>query len=137
TCGSHEATRRKARVVRLDNGGTLPLHRQRTEGSVPLYRAVQPLELADIQGSGRFARGRSSIEGKYFTTTARGAASYAKQAFYGFGDDAYTLVRTAVSSRIFSTLDIHTVDTNVPAVIIPEEVLPMLQPEILNYFPIP
>ena len=64
-------------------------------------------------------------------------ASYAKQAFYGLGDDAYTLVRTAVSSQIFSELDIHTVDTNVPAVIIPEEVLPMLQPEILNYFPIP
>ena len=123
--------------MRLDNGGILPLHRRGTEGRVPLYRAVQPIELADIQESGRFVRGRSSIEGKYFTTTAQGAASYAKQAFYGFGDEAYTLVRTEVSSRIFSELDIHTVDTNVPAVIIAEEVLPMLTPEILNYFPIP
>ena len=124
--------------MRLDNGGMLPLHRRGTEGSVPLYRAVQPRELADIQESGRFVRGRSSIEGKYFTTTAQGAASYAKQAFYGLGDDAYTLVRTEVSARIFSELDVHTVDTRASLpVIIAEEVLPMLQPEILNCFPIP
>lgn len=123
--------------MRLDKGGMLPWHRRGTEGRVPLYRAVQPIELTDIQESGRSGRGRSSIEGKYFTTTAKGAASYAKQAFYGLGDDAYTLMRTEVSSQIFSELDIHTVDTNVPAVIIAEEVLPMLQPEILNYFPIP
>jgi hypothetical protein len=121
----------------VDDGGMAPLDRRGMEGSVALYRAVQPIELADIQESGRFVRGRSSIEGKYFTTTAQGAASYAKQAFYGFGDDAYTLVRTAVSSQIFSELDIHTVDMNVPSVIIAEEVLPLLQPEILNFFPMP
>jgi hypothetical protein len=121
----------------VDDGGMAPLDRRGMEGSVALYRAVQPHELADIQASGRFVRGRSSIEGKYFTTTAQGAASYAKQAFYGFGDDAYTLVRTAVSSQIFSELDIHTVDMNVPSVIIAEEVLPLLQPEILNFFPMP
>jgi hypothetical protein len=55
------------------------------EGSTTLWRAVHPAELADIEAIGVF-RNLGAAEGKYFSTTAEGAASYAKQAFYGFKD---------------------------------------------------
>jgi hypothetical protein len=60
-----------------------------TEGAgganVALFRAVGPAELADIQATNMF-RNLGSAEGKYFTTSAEGAAFYAKQAVKGFGD---------------------------------------------------
>jgi hypothetical protein len=48
---------------------------------------VNPAELADIEAIGVF-RNLGAAEGKYFSTTAESAASYAKQAFYGFKEAA-------------------------------------------------
>lgn len=55
------------------------------ERGTTLYRAVGPAELADIQANG-ILRNLGSAEGKYFTTSAEAASSYAKQAVSAFGD---------------------------------------------------
>lgn len=103
-------------------------------GTTPLWRAVKPEELADIQAQGIF-RNLGSAEGKYFSTTAEGAASYAKQAVKGFGDPPYTLIKTEVPNNLLP----HSVlvDRNVPAVVLPNNVLPNLKPQVLDYLPVP
>ena len=106
------------------------------EGLTILWRAVKPTELADIQATGVF-RNVGSAEGKYFSTTAEGAASYAKQAFYGFNDPPYTLIRTEASSGLLQQLEIQAVDRGIPAVVVPNQALPGLTPQILHYFPLP
>src|SRR5436309_3646246 len=65
------------------------------EGGTTLYRAVGPAELADIQANG-ILRNLGSAEGKYFTTSAEAASSYAKQAVSAFGDPPYTLIQPRV-----------------------------------------
>ena len=106
------------------------------EGLTTLWRAVNPAELADIEAIGVF-RNLGAAEGKYFSTTAEGAASYAKQAFYGFKDPPYALIRTEVPTRVLQQLSIQVVDRGVPAVVIPNQALPGLMPQILSYFPLP
>lgn len=104
-----------------------------TEGSrlrlSPLWRAVKPAELEDIQATGIF-RNLGSAEGKYFSTTAEGAASYAKQAFYGFKDPVYTLIRTVMPSSLLQQLGVQAVDQGVPAVVMPNQALSGLMPQI-------
>lgn len=102
----------------------------------PLWRAVKPDELADILRTGAF-RNLGSAEGKYFSTTAEGAASYAKQAFYGFGDPPYTLVRTEVPNSLLRQVPISLVDRNVPAIVLPNNALSGLVPQVLGHAPIP
>lgn len=46
-----------------------------------LYRAVSPAELVDINSRNAFRNLSGQAEAKYFSTTAEGAASYAKQAY--------------------------------------------------------
>ena len=106
------------------------------EGLTTLWRAVKPAELADIQATGVF-RNLGSAEGKYFSTTAEGAASYAKQAFYGFKDPPYTLIKTAAPVSLLQQLGIQVVDREIPTVVIPNVALPGLIPQILHYFPLP
>jgi hypothetical protein len=106
------------------------------EEATTLYRAVKSEELADIQQVEVFVN-RGSAEGKYFSTPAEGAASYAKQAFYGFNDPPYTLVKTEVPTNTLSLLKILMVDGDVPAVVVPDDSLLGLTPEILDYSPIP
>ena len=110
--------------------------RGRGEGLTTLWRAVNPAELADIQATGVF-RNLGAAEGKYFSTTAEEAASYAKQAFYGFKDPPYTLIRTEVSTSVLEQLSIQVVDRGVPAVVVPNQVLSGLMPQIVSYFPLP
>ena len=105
------------------------------EGLTTLWRAVKPAELADIQATGVF-RNLGSAEGKYFSTTAEGAASYAQQAFYGFKDPPYTLMRTAAPSSLLQQLGIQAVDRGIPTVVVPNQALPELMPQILSYFPL-
>jgi RHS repeat-associated protein len=102
----------------------------------PLWRAVKPEELSDIRTQGIF-RNLGSAEGKYFSTTSSGAASYAKQAVNSFKDPAYTLVKTRIPKSILMELGVRTVDSNVPAVIVPDNVLQILEPQVLDYFPLP
>jgi len=106
------------------------------EGLTILWRAVKPAELADIQSTGVF-RNLGSAEGKYFSTTAEGAASYAKQAFYGFNDPPYTLIRTEAPSGLLQQLAVQAVDRGIAAVVVPNQALPGLIPQIVHYFPLP
>jgi hypothetical protein len=101
-----------------------------------LYRAVKPEELIDIQGRGAFIN-RGFSEGKYFSTTAEGASSYAKQAYYGFGDPLYTLVTTHIPTAAITPGMCATVDRGVPVVVIPNDMLPSLTPRIEPSMPIP
>jgi RHS repeat-associated protein len=102
----------------------------------PLWRAVKLDELADILKLGAF-RNLGSAEGKYFSTTAEGAASYAKQAFYGFGDPPYTLVRTELPNSLLGQFPVSLVDRNIPSMVLPNNVLPSLVPQALGHAPIP
>lgn len=102
--------------------------------STTLYRAVGPDELADIQKTGQLVN-RGSAEGKYFTTSAEHASSYAKQAVNAFGDTPYTIVKTKVpKSSLPSPVS---VDRGIPAYVVPDKALQGLKPEVLNSMPIP
>ena len=97
---------------------------------------MKPAELADIEATSRFMN-RGSAEGKYFSATAEGASSYAKQAYYGFHDPPYTLVETDIpESRL--TPSMHAmVDRGVPIVVIPDGLLPQHTPRVQTAMPIP
>jgi hypothetical protein len=101
-----------------------------------LYRAVGPAELADIQAN-NLLRNLGSAEGKYFATSAEAASSYARQAVRGFGDPPYTLIQTRVPNSIFEGLTPATVDSGIPAWVIPNNRLPGLTPQVLDTMPIP
>jgi RHS repeat-associated protein len=92
-----------------------------------LYRAVKPSELADILANNAF-RNLGSAEGKYFTTSAAEAASYARQAEAAFGDPSYTIVRTQVPNSTFLGLTPVIVDRGITAWVIPNDRLPGLVP---------
>jgi RHS repeat-associated protein len=105
-------------------------------GTSSLFRAVGPAELADIQSTG-VLRSIAGLEGKYFTTSAEAASSYARQAVRAFGDPPYTLIRVDVSNRIFRGLTPATVDSGIPAWVIPNSRLPGLSPQVLDVMPVP
>src|SRR6478609_1164367 len=66
--------------------------------TVSLFRAVGDAELGVIESSGgRIPASLSGLESKYFSATAEGASSYARQAVRGFGDAPYTLVESQIS----------------------------------------
>jgi hypothetical protein len=105
-------------------------------GTTTLYRAVGPAELADIDATSAL-RNLGSAEGKYFTTSAADASSYAKQAVNGFGDPPYTIIKTEVPNTIFEGLTPATVDRGIPAWVVPNNRLPGLTPIIEPSMPIP
>ena len=74
-----------------------------------LYRAVNPIELADIRKVDIF-RNLGFAEGKYFTNSMEAASSYAKQAVKGSGHLPYTIVQTRVSKKNFEVSSHATVD---------------------------
>jgi len=99
-----------------------------------LYRAVQPGELADIQKTGQLIN-RGSAEGKYFTSSAEDAASYAKKAVTAFKDPPYTIIKTEVPTASLPTP--VSVDGGIPAYVIPSAALPGLTPQVMPTMPIP
>ena len=107
-----------------------------SEHMLTLYRAVQPDELADIQRAGQFVN-RGSAEGKYFSLTGEGTSAYAKQAVQAFGDLVYTLVTTQIPEDMITPAMRATVDRGVPAIIVPDHLLPSLIPKIENLMFIP
>ena len=61
--------------------------------SISLYRSVGPNELADLKTSKMFRPGRTSMEGKYFAKTRRGAAKWATK----FKQSNFVKIRVAKS----------------------------------------
>lgn len=108
----------------------------RVAATKTLYRAVGPAELVDIQATQAF-RNLGSAEGKYFTTSAKEASAYAKQAVTAFGDQPYTIVSTEVSMSIFKGLLPASVDGGITAWVIPGMRLEGLTPKIFNFSPLP
>ncbi|MGQ3094535.1 MAG: RHS repeat domain-containing protein [Roseateles sp.] len=106
------------------------------KGTTPLFRAVGPVELADVQATGAL-RNLGSAEGKYFTTSASEASAYAKQAVKSFGDSPYTIIRTDVPNSIFKGLSPAAVDRGIPAWVIPTDRLQGLVPSVMNHSPLP
>ena len=108
--------------------------------SVPLFRAVEPAELADIQAREAF-RNPFGIEVKFFSTTLEGAAQEARGLSRLTGGKPFTLVETAIPRnrlRLLPEGNTLQVDTGVPTVVLPTEFLPALsRPRALNFAPIP
>jgi RHS repeat-associated protein len=100
-------------------------------GTTPLYRAVAPGELADLSANAGAYRNPLGIEVKYFSETAEGAASYARQAYQAGGSlyqGPYTIVRTDIASDLITPIMRATPDRGIPTVTVPTELLPRLTP---------
>uniref|UniRef100_A0A2G7SNP2 RHS repeat-associated core domain-containing protein n=1 Tax=Chryseobacterium sp. B5 TaxID=2050562 RepID=A0A2G7SNP2_9FLAO len=105
--------------------------------NINIFRAVSPSELKNIQQTGSF-NSLLGLQGKYFTTSPAAASFYAKQAVRGFGDHPYTIVGTKVDPMVLMQPGISaTVDSGIPAYVVPNKDLPGLIPEIFNYSPLP
>lgn len=94
-------------------------------GTTRLYRAVLGDELSDIAERQAF-RNPSGIESKYFSTSAEGAASYARQAAHAFGEGPFTIIETSIASNLITRQMRVTVDRGVSTVVLPTRLLPSL-----------
>jgi RHS repeat-associated protein len=110
-------------------------------GMTPLFRAVNPAELADLGANAGVFKNPPGIEVKYFSETAEGATSYARQAYQAGGllyQGPYTVVRTQIPSDLITPIMRQVVDRGVPSVVVPTELLPMLAPtQALPFTPLP
>lgn len=89
-----------------------------------LYRAVNMGEGADLAANGLFKNIRE-IETKYFSETLEGAISFAAKASEKFGD-VLTVVRTRISTQSIASEMRVSVDSGIPAVVVPTSKLPLL-----------
>jgi hypothetical protein len=128
----------ESRATQLATSETAVLTAEANASRTPLYRAVQQGELADIQATNAF-RNPVGIEVKYFSTTPEGAASYARQAFRAWPQEGpYTLVTTDISTELISNEMTCVVDRGVSTVVVPDALLPGLNPPVVQpFFPIP
>jgi hypothetical protein len=101
--------------------------------TIPLWRAVQPAELSDIQATGTL-RNPIGVETKYFASSPQGAASYANQAVTAFGDAPYDFVRTEIATSSLNPENFVQVDRGIETIVLTTEQLKNLSPpEILTY----
>jgi hypothetical protein len=105
------------------------------DGATVVYRAVDPQKLKNIQQTGMFRPSLGGSECKYFATTAKGAALYARLAYNAFGDGPFTLVETQAPRSLVG--DTIMVDGSIESVTIPNDDLPGFRPQIINYMPLP
>jgi hypothetical protein len=104
-----------------------------------LWRSVKGEELADVEKLGIFRASPTGSEGKYFSETAEGAADYARQAYGTWPKEgSYTLLETSIPKEFLSEYPRIIVDGGIPTRVIPNELLPYLNPPIIhNSIPIP
>lgn len=111
------------------------------DGHIPLYRAVQQNELADILANRSFSN-PAGIETKYFAQSAEDAAAYGRQAYMNWPHEGpYTIVRTSIDPALIpegSTLPyVADVSGGLAGVALPTSLLPELgRPRVLPYSPI-
>lgn len=77
------------------------------------------------------------VEGKYFTVAPEAASDYARQAVRAFGDQPYTMVSTDIAEDLIAPGMRATVDGGIPAVVIPDGLLPSLTPHVHSSMVIP
>ncbi len=98
-------------------------------GGTTLFRAVNPAELSDLSANGGVFRNLGSAEGKYFSTTAEGAGSYAQQTFgTGLYEGPYTVVQTTIPSSSLTPVMGASVDRGISTIVVPNNLLPSLSP---------
>lgn len=108
-----------------------------------LYRAVTQAELDDLAVHCGTFRNPPGIETKYFSTSAEGAASYARQTYQRGGalyEGPYTIVETEipVSTVTPELIPPFGVDRGISTVVVPTEKLPLLSPaQPLHDTPVP
>ncbi|MGA9866446.1 MAG: RHS repeat-associated core domain-containing protein [Acetobacteraceae bacterium] len=109
------------------------------EEAAALFRAVSPEELEDLAASGGAFRNPIGIESKYFSTSANGAVSYARQTFgTGLYEGPYTIVQTSLPTNSISPLMQASVDRGISTIVVPTELLPRLTPASpLPFMPLP
>ena len=105
---------------------------------VKLFRAVKNSELEDIQATGAF-RNPAGVEGKFFSTTAGGAAQFARMASSTIDKgQTFTIVATSARRSLISTGMRATVDRGISTVVIPTSRLTQLaSPRIFPFTPVP
>ena len=102
-----------------------------------LYRSVLQDELDDINAKGEFDNPYGT-ENKYFSTSAEGAAQYARMSKNAFGWGPYTTVETSVDPATLDSMNMIGVDSGIPTVVIPTSMLPGLTPPVIwSYSAIP
>ncbi|WP_156820189.1 hypothetical protein [Synechococcus sp. PCC 7336] len=99
--------------------------------SVPLFRAVQDAELEDIRDSQAFRNVPAMGQGKFFSTTEEGAASFARQDFNASlrnepSPSPFTIVETSIPEPLINADMISSVDRGIPTVVVPQNILPFL-----------
>jgi hypothetical protein len=105
------------------------------EEATVVYPAVDSQELKNIRQTGVFRPSPGGSEYKYFATTAKGAALYARLAYNAFGEGPFTLVEAQVPRSLIG--DTIIVDGSIESVTIPNDNLPGFRPQIINYTPLP
>ncbi|MCI5115755.1 MAG: RHS repeat-associated core domain-containing protein [Candidatus Electrothrix sp. AX1] len=95
--------------------------------SQPLYRAVGPDELADLQKTNMF-RNPKGIEVKYFSTTRKGAEQYGQMAQKRFNHAPYTVLKTSIPKSQITSQMRTTVDSGIGTIVVPTSKLGLLPP---------
>ena len=121
-------------------GSALVVAQAQATRSVPLYRAVQDSELNQILETGSFQIPEGGIEGKTFSTSAEGAACYAKQAYRAWPHEGpYSLVKSSIPEDLITPDMVPEtgVDGGIQSIVVPAQTLPQLAtPEIQTDMPI-
>jgi RHS repeat-associated protein len=123
----------------LITNSTTPNHWGSEDNIILLWRAVLAPELEQINKTNMFQTKHPGYgEVKYFSDSPESAASYAKQAYEAWPNDgSYTIVETAIPKTFVESYMRSHVDGNVPAIVLPEDLLPYLNPPtVLNSSPI-
>ncbi|MCB9507766.1 MAG: hypothetical protein H6700_02610 [Myxococcales bacterium] len=107
-------------------------------GATSLFRAVTQSELDNIAAAGGRFSNPPGIEVKYFSTSAQGAASYARQAAQAFSDGPFTIVETSIADSLIAPTMRATVDRGIQTIVVGTEDLGALAPaRVWSYTPLP
>lgn len=100
----------------------------KSDDLVPLFRAVQPTEAADLAARNGLFRNPAGLEVKYFSESLEGAQSFAEQATRIYGDGPFSFVQTTIPRSAITPNMRSVVDRGVSTVVVPTEQLRLLSP---------
>lgn len=103
--------------------------------STTLYRAVLPGELEDLnatKGLFRLKPGGGNNEVKFFSPSKESLSEWVKRDVTAYPKNTYTIVETSIPKSALNAegVSVMTVDFGLPAVMLPEKILPLLTPAI-------
>jgi hypothetical protein len=99
-----------------------------------LWRAVSPEESNSIISTGKFSVRPGTYEGKYFSTSEKGARWYAEE--YGTRNNPWDIYKTRLSNNYLRGEMIFTdVDAGIDGIVVPYYRLGMMPPEFMYRWP--